>query len=120
MLDEIAAVIGVDAAVSLAKEFGGQRLYVPRTFAEGGRVVRAIGAERARLLAEHYYGYQFELPIRMRRLAIVRSLASSDPKPTIDRIAALAGITRRAVFKILAEDREPRGDPRQIDLFGER
>jgi hypothetical protein len=122
VLDEIAEAIGVSATIALARNFGGRRIYVPRELGGAHPIVSAIGADAARLLADHFHGTELQLPIRLRREAIIRALDARDPRPSNAEIANLAGVTERTVYNVLARPVEsPPGsrprDTRQIDMF---
>ena len=65
LLREIAEVAGVEAAITLADRRGGNRVYFPRPDTLGPHhwLVDCVGATPARLLCEHFYGIELELPI---------------------------------------------------------
>ena len=119
VFDEIASAIGGEAASSLMRAFGGERLYVPRAFPDDHPVVVAIGATKAAVLAESFHGTRLELPIRLKRRLIVREMASRDPRPSNDEIARAVGVTVRTIYEMLNEGEAMIriGDRRQPDLF---
>lgn len=112
VLDDVAEVIGIDAATALARRFGGQRIYVPRDMGEHHPIAVAVGLDAARLLAEFYQTTELFIPIRARHVSLVHELARLDPPPTRAQIADRVGITERQVYRLLAND-----DQRQGDLF---
>ena len=113
VLDEIAAVIGREAALALARALGGQRLYVPRNFDPVSAVVAAIGADAAAELARTFFGTHIELPLKVARREIVIAAKRLHPEWTANQLAAHAGVSRWQVFAILRH-----ADDRQGDLFG--
>lgn len=53
VLAEIAHVAGVETAIAIAREFGGRRLYLPRTPASDHRLCKLIGEPPAKLICAH-------------------------------------------------------------------
>jgi hypothetical protein len=112
ILDEIAEVIGEEAALRLARAFGGIELYVPAKVGHNHPITVAIGAEAAATLVEHYHGTEISIARTGERHHRVRALASTG-RLTKKAIARETGYTERWVYKLLSDDEE--GE--QPDLF---
>lgn len=125
-LMDIAEHCGEDLAVHLVARAGGQRLYVPASeyLTDDHPLVVAVGLDAARRLAEHFAGERLEVPTSLAPSAArprVLALAAAGKK--IREIAAACGITEVRVYQLLAAERRatgrnPRTDPRQLDLLG--
>lgn len=122
LLREIAEVAGVEAAITLADRRGGNRVYFPRPDTLGPHhwLVDCVGATPARLLCEHFYGIELELPIgslsKAERHARVQRLIAMGW--TSSEITRAVGCTRRTVKRNRRAVRE-RTDGVQLDMFPE-
>ncbi len=99
VLDEIAEVIGEEAALKLAEEFVGERLYIPRSPETDPRIVEAIGNELAGRLCDTFFRITISIPIRLvnaRRVA--EMVRQGKSKREIGRALR---ITERQVYRIL-------------------
>lgn len=112
VLDDLAEVIGEVAAMELAWEFRGQRLYVPQDPDREPRLAEAIGAEAARHFCEAFWRTTIAMPMqavldhRVRKLAAQGDLTRSE-------IARRCCIRVARVYSILAKVR----DDRQLSLL---
>lgn len=61
-LRELAAIIGVGAALGIAQEYSGQRLYIPAKAHPRHQLVAIIGMESLRQLCAVYRGEEIEIP----------------------------------------------------------
>jgi hypothetical protein len=112
IFDQIAGVIGSEAAHALCARFGGTELYVPKTMTAGHRIARAIGFESATILSKHFTGEELVIPKQPRRRARVLELYRRGGM-TRAQIALATDFTERHVNSIIAKSR----DDRQGDLF---
>jgi hypothetical protein len=62
MLTEIAELVGLDLAVAVAREYGGQRLYVRHELTAANKLARLVGIKAARIIAAHLGGKRYEVP----------------------------------------------------------
>ena len=71
LLREIADCVGVDNAMKLSKELGGQRFRIPRagTINKDHPFVRAVGIGVAGKIAHAFRGMRIEVPMFGRKLA---------------------------------------------------
>jgi transcriptional regulator GlxA family with amidase domain len=102
LADEIAALIGEAAALALAEEFGGSRLYIPSMIEDGHRIAEAIGMPAARVLSARFAPDVVVVPLcRELRAAHYRGQGLSNGK-----IARRLGLTERGVERIFERLRE--------------
>lgn len=127
LLAEIAEVVGIEAALSIAEVKGGQAASIPSRLRDDHWLVKAIGRERAETLSEHFCSgrsrAQLDIPLgptgsylgdRRRRAAVVRQALAEGA--TANEAARRAGITRRSVHRQKAE-RQRQLDEDQGKLF---
>jgi len=112
VLDEIAEVIGEEAAWRLARHFGGRRLFVPAELRPNHPIAVAIGAAAAARLVEHFREETLSVPKRVERQRRVHELARRGL--TRQRIAEETDYSERQVYRLLAQRAE---ETRQFDLF---
>lgn len=117
ILAEIVAAIGPEAAERLARELGGQYVWLSARPGAGSLIARTVGLSEARALAEALGGDRsLAVPCGPhrgqsgRRERIARLLAEGWPH---SRIAAEVGVHVRTVERVSAA----RGDERQPTLF---
>lgn len=123
VLDDLAEVIGLDAACALAFRFRGLRLYVPKNPAGDPRIAEAIGDELAARLCDAFYRTTIPMPAREVERRMVHRLAGEGL--TRQAIAERLHITERQVYRLLESaaplarsGRQRRStDPRQMDLL---
>lgn len=109
---ELAEALGLAAAKTLALNFGGTRLYVPRAIGEHHPIRVALGEELAEKLVKWVGGGSIDVPKQAARRARVRELHSSGAL-TNQRIALETGYSERHVYRLLSDAR----DDRQLGLF---
>lgn len=100
VLDDISQVIGKDAALALAWEHRGQRLYVPKDHASAPRIAAAIGQEAAKRFCDVFWGTTIYMPAREATRLEVHRLAASGM--TRRKIAEHLRIAERQVYRLLA------------------
>ena len=112
ILDDIAEVIGEEAAYALAFEFKGERVYIPKDHTREPRIAATIGDEAATRLCDALYRTVMTFPYKaiLTRMVIVMA---ADPGMTKREIARRLGIREARVYAILARER----DARQLTLF---
>lgn len=112
----VADQLGEGAALRLAGEFGGQRLYIDRFPRQDHKIARAVGMEISRVLSAEFGGENIEIP---RAAAVVDGsiyrrdeiLSSSE---SVNSLARRLGCTERRVRQVRSS---AAGDPRQWDIF---
>ncbi len=121
VLGEIEEIAGLEAALAVAEAVGGTRAYISRRPGPDHWLTRAVGAETAATLADHFTtgrtGLELEFPLgptgsiarerrrRARRLATL----TEQGHPTV-AIARELGLTDRAVRLYKARRRRGRED----------
>lgn len=122
LLIEIAEVAGIEAALTLADRYGGNRVYIPRHAGQHHWLTLCVGQHAADLLCDHFgspSGIELELPrgpvmsksqrqARVQRM-IAQGLNSSE-------ITRRTGCTRRTVKRNRAQMRKAI-DGVQLDMF---
>ena len=99
---EIISVIGEEAAVALAEEFAGTRLYVPTRVRDDHAITHAIGREAAEKLHAHYSPATICVPLlRELRACHHRRAGLSNAK-----IAVRLGVTEKAVARMFSRMRK--------------
>ena len=120
-LREIAELIGLDGAITLARRWGGRRLYVPTAVPDITHPIAAeLGLDKARELAACFGGQRLLIPQAaafqrfQRDQEIARLHAEAVP---VSEIADRYGVSERQVFAILARGRgrEQRPAPSQTE-----
>ena len=102
---EIIDVIGEAAAVALAEECAGVRLYVPAKVTDDHVITRAIGRAAAEKLSAFYSPTTIHVPLLRRlRAERLRQAGLSNAK-----IAVRLGMTENGVEKIFARRRASEG-----------
>ena len=124
LLIEIAEVAGLEAALTLADRYGGNRVYIPRHADEHHWLTLCVGRPAARAICGHFAvpsGIELELPRgpalnRGQRQARLRQLIAQGL--TSSEITRRLGTTRRTVTRnrtaMIADH-----DGTQLDLFPE-
>src|SRR5579885_1145231 len=108
-LQEIAALIGSEAAEKLVADFAGTRLYVPQAPEPDDSLAQSIGLPAAQRLARIYGGDRMDVPNPVsRRTRIVAMRAAGY---TIEAIARTLHCTSRRVYQVLAESRRRTQSP---------
>lgn len=125
-LREMAQIIGVTHALTLARHFGGVRLYVPVTMTAEHMIARLIGFEAACRLAREYGG-QPDLWIPRAQGWAMRALlgqrnaeirAKRKRGASLRQLAMEYALTERRIYTIIkARDGEEPPRPPQLDLL---
>lgn len=115
---ELLGLLEPDAFLRLAEEYGGTRLYIPRS-GDTTDLVKQLGPEAARL-GSRYAGTYIRVPLaREYRARHYRAIGQSNAE-----IARRLGMTETGVDKLFSRmpGKPVKGsyDPRQIDLFSNR
>jgi len=113
ILDDLAEVIGEEAAFALAWEFRGERVYVPKDPALEPRIAEAIGEDNARRFCETFWRTLMSFPTKVIIERKVMELASANPPVPKREIARRLKIREARVYAILARQR----DEDQLSLF---
>ncbi|ADZ72419.1 helix-turn-helix domain-containing protein [Polymorphum gilvum] len=120
ILVEIAEVAGIDAALKLAAEKGGQTVYIPSHASDDHWLTATVGWDAAARICDHLRvrntGGRFLIPIAREasaRRALVKALESG---ASARQAAAASGCHERTAYRTRARLRR-RKDPRQGDLF---
>lgn len=117
VLVDVATVAGVRAALELAAEFGGRRLYIPKRMHVDHPIARAIGMEAAPKLAALWPAERVLIPLGpcadgARKRAHIRKLL--DGGRSVTEIVRALRCHERTVYRV---KRSGGGDPLQSDLF---
>lgn len=100
LLNRIAAVAGVRAALTLGSERGCQEIYIPRRFGSQHWLPRLVGQEAASKLAAEFGGSRLVIPPALigQRRARKRAIAELTGKGySISRTAATIGVAQSTV-----------------------
>lgn len=116
VLDEIASIVGVDHALTLASLRGGQMITIPAQLRRNNWIVLAIGEGPAQALSDHFTSGRSRMSFDLPRGPACGLNASASTRAQIVRdgvakgltgnqIAQLAGITRRSVQRQVSKIR---------------
>lgn len=108
-LAQIAEIAGREAALRLAFEYGGSRVYVPRK-AGNSEIAKIIGPEAAAALSGHFGGESIAIPIGKKALAFWLD----EQDWSREKIAKALKVDRTTVHRWLSN----RMDSLQLKLFG--
>jgi Mor family transcriptional regulator len=124
---ELIDALGLEAAIAVVKQWGGQRLYVPECPADDHPITALLGADLARRIGFRFPNAFLNIPkceavLRARRNA---GIVAAAREQSINTVAAQHRLTRRQVFRVLAEarvdgqtaDNHQTADDRQPDIF---
>jgi hypothetical protein len=103
VLDYIAEVMGIEHTMLLAKAFRGQRIKVSKSGPLQQEVADVIGAEAAKVFADHFYDTPILFPTREFERIYVKHLAHGTSLSR-RQIASKVGISERRVYRYLSED----------------
>ena len=106
---DLAELLGEDAAWELVDLWGGTRRYIPIAPGDDHPLAARFGMERARWICQALGRGHIEIPA-MRKARVIRLSGQGYSAPAI---ADKVGVTDVRVRQILKEDR----DTRQADLF---
>lgn len=105
-LGEIKDIAGPQAALSLAKQYGGASVYVPVKVKEGHPLSRLLGPQAASALSRVFGGDRLEVP---KKDSIVRQLRGKKIRArrlegaSIATLAAEFDLSKRRILQILAD-----------------
>lgn len=99
-LAQIAEVLGMEAALQLARHFGGIRLYIPRQIGDHHPICAAIGRNHADSLSAWAGGGSLDIPKQAARRARVIQLHTAGAL-TKSQIALETGYTERHVYRLV-------------------
>jgi Mor family transcriptional regulator len=121
-LHEIATVIGLSAVLELARNFGGQLVYVPKQIDHDHEISKVIGSEAAEKLAEYYFQTAIDFPVGLKREIIISEMLARRPKATTNEMVRETGLSRSGLYRMIkrmekAQGRSLRGNADQFDLF---
>jgi CRP-like cAMP-binding protein len=118
---DLLSILGEDAFLRLAEEFGGTELYVPGQLPDDHPIVAAIGSTLAQRLASFYAPTAIRVPLARRERAIrLRSQGLTQRE-----IARKLGMTESGVYKLLNREQALPESARsvinsaQLPLFGD-
>lgn len=100
ILNRIAAVAGVRAALMLGQEKGCKKIYIPKAAASGHWLPALVGTDAADAIMKEFGGSWIEIPpalvgqTRRRRLAIAEMNAKGY---SLNKISSAAGVARSTV-----------------------
>lgn len=105
-MQEVAAIIGYDAALTIIKRWGGTRLYIHERMTAERPLARAIGVARASELAAIYGRDEIPVPRAARRLTALRNAAIraafAAGEQSAPRLARDHHLTERQIRYIIA------------------
>lgn len=114
LAEDLAPVIGAEAARALMAGLAGRMIYVPRAVGPNHPIAVAIGPDKAAIFCDYYFGQRIDFPVAPARRRRILDLAAGGM--SIPQIATQLLVSERFVYKVLAEARE--ADTRQHSLFG--
>jgi len=145
ILQEIARLSTPEIAIVVAREWGGRRLYVPRTLGTSHPLAQKVGRRAALLICAHLGGEQIEIPAARTYLRWYDARRLKAEGRSYAEISRAIGVSTRQVAILLRgfesgdalvpadtphqaeicplcqhKVRPPqtrRGDPRQLDLY---
>ncbi|MCG8434052.1 MAG: hypothetical protein MJA83_08485 [Gammaproteobacteria bacterium] len=112
-LREVAELTTLGTALTLARDYGGTRQYIPKRPAADRWLAAAVGMAAAQILARAYGDRHVDIP----RFAARRRMAIAQAEGTGAEIARLYGVTERYVRMI--RNASPSSDDRQGSLFSD-
>ncbi|PIW54612.1 MAG: hypothetical protein COW16_10515 [Sphingomonadales bacterium CG12_big_fil_rev_8_21_14_0_65_65_10] len=113
VLDELAEVIGREAALELAWEFRGERLYIPKDKTREPRIAEAIGETAATKFCDVFWRTTITLPMTVALKHKVLQLVEQG-EMTKREIARFCHIREARVYDIIARDRDDKRQPRLL------
>lgn len=107
LLREIAELIGVPAALTLSRAYGGRRIYVPRRYDPDHPLVKLLGHAEAIKLIDNYGGMEhFDVPLASSLARELRNRAVRRDRRMGDSCSTLArryNTTERTIWRILGD-----------------
>lgn len=121
VLRTIADAAGLSAALKLAQDRGGTRVYVPHRVTEGHWLAELVGLDAAHAIARLYAGENIDIPLGLTgaaQNARRTARAALDAGASVAKAARAAGVTERTVYNLRSRDGR-RNNPDQGNLFDE-
>ena len=118
-LAEIARVAGLPAALKLAQDRGGVKVYVPRRAPDGHWLVELLGRESADALSAQFGDERLLIPMGYERFyarAARRAAQLIEAGESLDSVARQVGVHVRTVSRLKKRMRGA-GDDEQESLF---
>jgi hypothetical protein len=119
-LMEIADVVGDEAALRLARMYGGRSVYVPGKRIENHPLEHLLGQEAFEKLIKYCGGMELrDIPLASalsNKFQMIRALARTYPDMSNRQIAAAARTTERHVRRVLNDEDAAENDG-QMNLF---
>ncbi len=115
MLDDLAAVIGEQAALALGWAYRGERLYIPKNPDTEPGIAEAIGAAAAQHLCTVFGGTVVPVPLGVLITRRVRELAAQGLKKK--EIARACCISEPRVYAVLKAARQAESNRAQLRLL---
>lgn len=100
-LREIAETIGVTAVFSLAREWGGVRVYVPKKISENHKLAQTLGYDSAQKLAEKFGGSAIQISRVVFRRSRNRWIASVKGSMSVAQISKHLNLSEGHVWEVL-------------------
>ncbi|HUZ72473.1 MAG TPA: hypothetical protein VNE82_07760, partial [Candidatus Binataceae bacterium] len=101
MLAEIARFTSVDAAIAIARAFGGSNISLPRAPKPGHRLALLVGPEAAVIICKRFGGERWDIPSARPFLHWHDAHRLRDEGLSVSAIARRLGIGERRVRKLL-------------------
>lgn len=100
----MANLVGMAAAMAVAKTYGGRRLYIPRKARQNHQLASLIGIEKLAALCRHYDGERLKIPKCTRALAHVRNreIRAAYGPVSLSKLAARHNLSEGHVLRIVA------------------
>jgi hypothetical protein len=113
--EALVQLLGQGDALVLCREFGGQRVRIPKKVAQDHELAKRIGLQAAERMAEEFGGIALDVPLGRAVTSRRRAQVVATSPHSANEIARALGITQRHVRRIRAKIRA--ADDRQIDMF---
>ena len=125
LLEEIAEVAGIDAALAIADAKGGQQVFIVAHLRPGNWLIQAVGLDKAKLISDHFCSgrlrQKLTIPLgpagsyQAFRRRTVRALEEAASRgASANEMAAAAGVTTRAVHRFRARRRQHNNQPKLL------
>ena len=101
LLQEIADLVSVSAALTIALQLGGRRMYICRMMPPGHKLAQAVGLDSARVIADRYGGDYVVWPAAGRALRLHEARRLRRAGLTFEEIGKALGVHYRTVFRLI-------------------
>lgn len=108
VLEELVRLIGMPAAIEVARVYGGSTLRVPQTLGPLHPLTVAIGAEAAQAIAREFAGCALDIPAERSALIAWRNetiVAAHGDGASVHALARDHRLSRKMIRKILSRGR---------------